>query len=122
VESIQYLSAHNLQILVRNYGNTPAHGVRVWKNDMESEPTEEFAFEDQSPDGISGEQMLQPKEVWRIRAGTQHRKEFPWFIYGHIDYRDIYARKWRTTSCYMQDPSVDSFVPYRRHNSEEQLG
>jgi len=46
------------------------------------------------------------------------------YIYGHIDYRDIYRRRWLATFCQSWEPwgtvGVE-FVPYQEHNDKTEL-
>ena len=44
------------------------------------------------------------------------------FVWGHVYYRDIYGRSWRTKFCREWEPwhpYGERFVPYSEHNGED---
>ena len=48
-------------------------------------------------------------------------KKISLYFYGHINYTDIYKKKWRRDFCYVYEPwrpMAQRFVPYHEHNEE----
>jgi hypothetical protein len=46
------------------------------------------------------------------------------YFYDHIDYTDIYQRRWKREFCYVWEPWLpvdDRFVTYKEHNEENQI-
>ena len=53
-----------------------------------------------------------------------NNKEGSLYFYGHIDYTDIFNRKWRHYFCWAYEPwrtPGHQFTPYKEHNYEEEI-
>ena len=47
------------------------------------------------------------------------------YVYGHIDFTDIYGSRWQRNYCYLYEPwgpRIDPFVSHAEHNNEKYLG
>jgi len=114
-----------LTIKVKNFGQTPAYDVIVFGY-VTSIPH----FSSMLPDDFF---TNVPRDV--IQTGSKHvvydvrplkqarAKQASIYVWGHIYYRDIYNRPWRTLFCYIWEPwhpPGARFVPYEKYNSEDQ--
>jgi hypothetical protein len=130
-----------LVIKVKNFGQTPASNVVVFGSVSVTQGAfllpEKF-FDTILPDRVdpnnrtfTSKFVLQPQQSATskhammdvrqiIPARQRHATVFVW---GHIYYRDIYERSWRTMFCYVWEPwhtHGARFVPYDKHNGEDQ--
>ncbi|MFZ1905197.1 MAG: hypothetical protein WAU56_07380 [Steroidobacteraceae bacterium] len=128
---------------IKNYGQTPATDVSVHMNfqpvpDFGADLPADFgypdyeAFQGTSVEVFASRQIVEPgksietrtvlRDISALRAA--HAGKARVFFYGHIDYTDIYNRRWRKDYCYSYEwwrPEGDRFVPYKAHNEEHQL-
>jgi hypothetical protein len=134
---IGYVHRDFLEVTLRNFGQTPAYDVHVWVN---WQPT---PFGQTLPSGFSYPDtgigtrlgpMLSREVLNRDQTHTEmiaifdlspfiltQRKLTMLYLYGHIDYRDIYGNKWQATFCESWEPwsTVNvEFVPCNNHNEE----
>ena len=124
---------------IRNAGNSPALDLQMWANWASVSPFGNYLSENfnyplpESTDTeISRSILMQQQTVsTRIRIpednlnlfGQAIQKMTTMFVYGKIDYRDIYGRKWCRDFAYSWEhwQTVGStFVPAHTHNSETQ--
>jgi hypothetical protein len=131
-----------LLVTVRNFGSTPAYDVRIWVN-WQTMPfaqrlPDAFEFLDR---GVVSPNVPQPTLSQHILHRDQNhlaqiairdlrpfistnRQERSLYVHGHIDYRDIYRRRWSATFCQSWEPWTKSgveFIPYREHNDEREV-
>ncbi len=126
-------------LTVKNYGNTPASNVitRVnWQTvDFGTMLDKTFSYPDYesitnpnigrviSKFSLLQQQLRESKHpVPNVDLfGQARQKKKNLYLYGHVDYRDIYGRKWRRNFSYIWEPwqTVGSqFVPDQAHNDE----
>lgn len=114
---------------INNFGKTPATEVTMWVKIEEGE-TPTFAY----GDAHSVNQRLLPGQafsVWLKDAelnllfaadNTVARK--PVFLYGMVEYGDIYTRRWRMRFCFRYEPKQPQphhFIAYHEHNDEQEI-
>lgn len=137
--SIGHIHKDFILLTIKNFGLTPAYDTRIWVNWQstaypqrlsdrfsypdqgivdENEPqvtvSQHVLHRDQSYTGIIAIYDLSPFIL------TKQQKTML-YIYGHIDYRDIYHRRWSATFCQSWEPWSTvgmEFVPYQEHNDE----
>lgn len=136
--------------VVKNYGATPASDVSTYANVIAVQNINgstytklppDFDFPDQLPNGPEAEHsrvvshfMLQPQQHYRsrvplskpepVREIDKGARDETLYIYGHVDYTDIYSRRWRNVFCFMYErnfPVGERFLPYETHNEEIQV-
>jgi hypothetical protein len=104
-----------IRVTVMNYGATPAKNVEFYGNWEFVQPDvihlpDDFTFPDKPycpPERLYGGQTIFPKNTLEsqrlhcpeeiaklLQAGTWNA-----VFYGHIDYQDIFNKKWKTTYC-----------------------
>jgi len=121
-----------LTIDIENYGQTPATKVRVfnsWHTIPKGEKLpEDFSFpsKDQCPDALKSETTLYPHVPYGAVAETPACKEAllmiaqsvagvsELYLYGHIDYRDIFDEPHKTTFCLEWTSGTSAYCG--RHN------
>jgi hypothetical protein len=128
-------------LTVKNFGQTPAFDVVVFCHAVATEGAsllEADFFQKMQPDRIDPNSgvftsrfTLQPQQSAesksaildvRLFSAARKRKKTI-YLWGHIYYRDIYQRPWRTRYCYVWEPwhpPGARFVPYIRYNDEDQ--
>jgi len=127
-----------LIIDLRNYGQTPAYDVQWYVNWVPVTPfgsrlPDYFPYDDYGLDveGVRG-YIIEPgrENITRTRIDKLKffrdaiKQETSLYIFGHVDYSDIYNRRWHRTFSYMYEPwrpDGDRFHPDRRHNEEVQI-
>lgn len=101
----------------KNYGQTPAHDMTIWKQLVQEEPK---IYDHQRL--LVDEQMLHPTQGYsvdvRIPEGYDSTSFAGWFVYGRFIYRDVFKRWWVTKFCY-QCAGPNGFVPVGPYNKEE---
>jgi hypothetical protein len=136
-----YVHRDFLEVILKNFGLTPAYDMRLWVNwqpmPYPQRLPDVFKYPDHgatSPDqpGPTLSQNILHKDqahtgtiaIFDLRPfiSTQ-RQETMLYIYGHIDYRDIYGKRWQATFCQSWEPwsSAGEFVPYTEHNDEKRI-
>lgn len=102
----------NLKIRPKNYGSTPAFDTSIYCCAHTARPAN-FAINA----ALFGRQMLHPgMEQSHHVPSPKHAEEFS--VWGHIVYRDIHNRWWRTNFFYAhQKESV--FIPEPEYNEEK---
>jgi hypothetical protein len=128
-----------LNVTIRNFGQTPAHDVTVFAYTIyttpfgSTPPNDWFeTIDDTRGRSILSRFVLQPQQsavskhfqlnVLPLRQARLRQTSV--YVWGHIYYRDIYNRPWRTLFCYAWEPwhvSGQRFVPYEHHNGEDQI-
>jgi hypothetical protein len=127
-------------VTIKNFGLTPAYDVRIWVNWTTTNFAESlpygFSYQDyeikESPSPISSQHILQRDQqndsniaIFDLRPFISTQKQQSMlYIYGHIDYIDIYSRRWSAVFCQSWEPWSDAgleFVPYQEHNGETEL-
>ncbi|MBI1866714.1 MAG: hypothetical protein HYS06_00150 [Methylocystis sp.] len=126
-----------ITVFVRNSGSTPARSVKIRVN-WTSTPwgvglPENFEFRD--PDAIkvpglsdlTSSGVVHPNTSYENRSGitdarafiSARNKQSIMFLYGHIDYVDIFDKPQTTIFCYIYEPWAEDsriFEPCPKHN------
>jgi hypothetical protein len=130
-------SPDRLLVRLKNFGSTPSNRTSVWVN---WQPTpfpqrlpENFTYPDY--DGVTGGDVrpvwsratvfpdqihisfVQVNDLTAFRDAVARRVSL--YLYGHIDYADVYGRPHTTTFCFTYDVTRtgrDRFIPYEEHN------
>jgi hypothetical protein len=126
-----------LVIEIKNFGQTPANYARAWVNWAPMEYLhrlpDDFTFEDadtvQAGDvrPIFSEATIFPDQSIKLQVIINDLTPFrnavgkraSTYVWGHIDYDDIYGKGQITTFCYMYNPfgvNGEDFTPYEKHN------
>lgn len=125
---------------IKNYGSTPAKDVTVtssWKTQpFPYQLPQNFEYPDlkghlpPSLDLIKSKVVIHPGQEWKSKIAVHDvspfidasKQKVMLFLYGHVDYSDIYDQKHRTDFCYVYEPGTqgeDPFVPYSVHNQAD---
>jgi len=134
-----YIFKDVISVTFKNFGLTPAYDVQIWVNWVPMPYPQRLPDAFPYPDyGVTGFDVPAPTRTRHILHKDQshtsiiaipdlrpfiatRRQETMLYIYGHIDYRDIYGRRCKATFCQSWEPwsSVGvEFVPYQEHNDE----
>ena len=94
-----------LRLVVRNFGESPAHDVTIWREASLKLPSDILkAIEDPGP--IEDQVLLFPKHEYSTLVTKQDStitaETFFW-TWGAIRYRDIYGRWWITSYCFTHE-------------------
>lgn len=128
---------------VKNYGQTPATDVSVHMNfvfipTFAQDLPDNFGYPDYEAVTGAGVGIVASRQIIEPGKSIEPRTALPdisalrdaparktsVFFYGHIDYTDIYDRRWRKSYCYSYEwwrPAGDRFVAYKAHNEEHQI-
>ncbi|MGO8952085.1 MAG: hypothetical protein ACLPWS_02810 [Rhodomicrobium sp.] len=125
---------------IKNFGQTPAQDVMTVVNWQPIIPfgawlPDDFGYRDQdtlNTIASAGRSVVDRDSTHfstvnlnTLRAFRDaENKTCSLYLYGHIDYTDVYDRRWRREFCYIWEPwrpSGARFVPYREHNREYQI-
>lgn len=127
---------NNIILSFQNHGATPARNAEAWLS-WQTAPfghslPESFTFDDKTPNLPKNivmnrsKQVIFPHSFWKTRVAVLNPKPFfearnnnkSLYLYGHIDYDDIFGEKHRTQFCYVYDHhnKIDSFEPYSKNN------
>lgn len=141
--SVGWIWPDVLLVNYKNFGITPASEVYIhvnWidlpygmilpddfgyidKNDAIFEGTEpNYSYE--IVDGGQGKITTVNIPNANIFKEAKSRKKFV-YIYGHIDYTDIYKCRWQRSFCFLYEPwgpRSDPFVAHSQHNDEKKIG
>ena len=102
-----------LKLRINNYGQTPSRDTTIWFGYSESGTPVQFAV-----DGpLSGKQMLHPGMGFDTDVVSPPVSNDKFWFWGHIVYRDIYERWWRTNFCYVHRGESE-FAPVGNRNNE----
>ncbi len=122
---------------IKNFGATPANKVSChvsWINRQFAHSLEEnYSYPDLDgnlPDGakfIPAEAVIFPQTTWHVTVAITDispfrkakNREETMFLYGHIDYEDIYGNKHTSKFCYNYQPFDDTrllFIPIGPYN------
>jgi hypothetical protein len=140
--TLGYVHQDFLVMIFKDFGLTPAYDVRIWVNwqpmpypqrlpDKFGYPDQGMASPDQPQPTLSQHIVHKDQRYTAIIAIVDLRpfiatrnQQTMLYIYGHIDYRDIYRRRWQATFCQSWEPWSPvgvEFVPYSEHNDETEL-
>jgi hypothetical protein len=126
--------ARGIKIRVKNYGQTPAHHVSIIHTAFEDAQPDTYRHPSSSEADNLGNQMLHPGQSLNyfavasegskcvdrvIDVGLHQLRTF--YVYGRIDYMDIYKRWWVTYFSERYDPSKPDgkrCTPHHHHNYE----
>lgn len=110
-----------LRVRIKNHGVTPASNVSIWTNVVEDIPPDGFAHPDiHAP--VLGGYLVAPQQHCTINTVPQKTKEDPsFFVYGHIDYTDIFKDRWTVHYCHRYRGNSE-FFPHPHHNKESYVG
>lgn len=133
---------HSLvEVTIKNFGQTPAYNVtgalNLYCGAWMTRLSEDFQYADAGqewPEGIINFHAVETIDRDQARTryvsftpkgkeffdGAKKRYVLLW-VYGHIDYDDIYGRKWIRNFCYLFQPWAvveHRFTPYDKHNDE----
>jgi hypothetical protein len=120
-------------IAIENHGQTPAINVQVFNSWHETPNGEylpsDFSFPDKEecPDALKSIALLYPKAPPAFSVAATPNCKTPWatviralsgastlYLYGHIDYLDMFRERHTTTFCLTWASGVSSYCP--RHN------
>ena len=134
---------------IKNYGSTPAYEVFIHvqvvgisskdsRQNFSLNLPNDFDFLDRVPNEglekgrVISRQTLQPaqtavpkvpfSDVGGLRKA--HAKENTLYAFGHIDYTDIFKRRWSNVFCFLYEPwrpEGHRFIPYERNNYEKRI-
>jgi hypothetical protein len=124
-----------IRLTMKNFGATPASQVHAWINwifgPFGSRLPSEFDFPDfgreqesldlrpiwTKPTLFPGQTRKQPVSVNDARGFHRAlRKEGSAFVYGHIDYVDVFGAPHQTLFCFYYDEVTGEFEPHEEHN------
>lgn len=127
-------------VTTRNYGNTSAYDVRTSVNLVATAAgnklPDDFSYMDISGPTADRESYKEPVIIepgrshvvrcpyaseFRKKVDEARMKKINLYVYGHIDYSDIFNRRWERTFCFHYAPHAgakDKFAYYERHNNE----
>lgn len=111
-----------LRVRIRNHGVTPSNKTCIWTNIANSLTHKEFAYQDvNSP--VLQNYLVAPKQHCTVNVVPRVAREAPetFFVYGHIDYTDIFGDRWRVDFCHEHQVS-GGFFPHPEHNHEKYVG
>jgi hypothetical protein len=128
VEAVRTEKNGTIAIYTLNYGKTPARNAAMYFHIMDGDsPSSELN------DGLcklgANPQILHPGQSFGKILGE--RKPFePFFIYGYVDYSDIFGHRWRFRFAYshdykrLSDPKGrnDEWIAHTEHNDEQDMG
>lgn len=132
-EPATFVPADFLRLTVSNFGLTPAKRVLVVANWAAMPLNRNFSYTFDYRDQITkdeiaaaGRPTIDPNHVYRVALPLSKLKPFrdaaaqtaTIYIYGHIDYSDIFGRRWRRDFCYIHDARRGPVSPYFEHNDE----
>lgn len=127
-------------LTIKNFGSTPALQVTAranWKSlPFLHQPPLDFTFPDldqnvpKELDLITSKTVVDPSESWITRVAIHDitpflkaaRKKSSLYIYGHIDYTDIYGKDHHSNFCYVYqpyEPRLPDLIPYSSHNEAD---
>jgi hypothetical protein len=126
--------ARGIKIRVKNYGQTPAHHVSIIQTCFEVAQPDTYRHPAITDNDKLANQMLHPDQAFNhfvigsegtqcvdrvIDVGLHYLS--PFYVYGRIDYMDIYKCWWVTYFCERYDPSKPEgkrCTPHHHHNYE----
>lgn len=126
----------SISVLFENYGTTPALNAKCHLNWVFEPPGHSLPngydfkdLEQKLPLGLGfsrSEPVIYPHSQWRTAVPLIDQSEFikakrmekTLFIYGHVDYKDIFRENHSSNFCFIYEPSdgKDKFVPFSQHN------
>jgi hypothetical protein len=116
--SFEGAGSDTLVLGIKNFGQTPAQDVLLYFNYSVPRPQHGIG---ESMGPFKGRQMLHPGMGVNFSPASPESCEYFWY-WGHITYRDIFNRWWRTNFCYSHSPvtdfTPDTFDPTGAHNNE----
>ena len=115
------LPGGRVQIMTVNYGRTPAHHATLWARELDRPPQ---TFDYTGGEFIIRNQIVQPQQRFGRVAGVRTAQSAPFFIYGYVEYTDIFEHRWRYLFAYNFNSAWggDRFQAHIEHNEEEDLG
>jgi hypothetical protein len=134
-----YVYRDLVRVRVKNFGSTPTTVLTVVVNWQDMTPLgsylpSDFPYGDlgKDPDVIH-RFMLDPGDTETVKIRMEkigiwreaRQKKFSLYVYGHIDYIDVFKFKWRRDFCYAYEPWAsdgDRFVAYGQNNRERRTG
>ena len=111
------------KMALMNYGNTPASNLLVYRRVVDGPPAI-FDYPTEGQDHTQGillqGSIIFPKQ--RVPFIWLHDRRFMEgrFVYGYIDYTDIFKTNWRCRFAY-QHTRYAEFVPHHEHNYEQEI-
>jgi hypothetical protein len=107
----------------RNYGGTPATNVSMHVRVIEG-LNPPIDFEKDVPKLEVMQTVFPGQGVGKI-VDPAKRRQHRFFLYGYIDYDDVFGGKWRRRFAFTHDPDRpgrgdDSWVAYHRNNDENE--
>lgn len=128
-------------ITIKNYGSTSAYDVRTSVNLVATTAgdklPDDFLYKDikssiPDQDSYTEPVIIEPdrshivrcpyNSEFRKKIDEANMKKIGLFVYGHIDYSDVFNRRWERTFCFRYTPHAgpkDKFTCYERHNNEK---
>ncbi len=124
----EVVSERRLSVRMRNLGKTPSINTTIRATITIAEPLHEIDDPGKPVSFGLNPQMIYPgksydtkflldKDILLAVFGMR-----PFYVYGHIDYEDIFLECWRTRFCWEFNPADQEFYPYKKYNDEKPLG
>ncbi len=130
------LERNRIRFVLKNFGSTPARNVVIYASWQPEpflhQPSADFSFLDlrqRQQEGIelpTSKVVIQKDQQWPtdiavhdltpFRQAAHQEKTI--YLYGHINYEDVYGEAHETKFCYILQPDW-ILVPYRRNNSAD---
>jgi hypothetical protein len=109
-----------VQIYTVNYGKTPAHNATLWARELDGPPIQ---FDYTEGNFVIRNQLVQPGQLFGRVAG-ERTPDNPFFIYGYVEYTDIFKNIWRYRFAYSFNSAWggDRFQAHAEHNDEIYIG
>lgn len=123
-----------IKIRVENYGATTAHHVSIIQTCFEEAQPDTYRHPPTTKADKLANQMLHPRQAFNHFVPSSKGTECvdrvidvclhqfrPFYVYGRIDYMDIYKRWWTTFFCEQYDPGKPEgkrCTPHHHHNYE----
>lgn len=128
---------------IKNYGKTPASNMLCWTNwvnvpGIGVRLPDDFAFDDFDSIAVEGADIVRSRML--LNAGQEYApltvvtdfapfreaesRTHTMFLYGHIDYTDIYEKTWQHDFCFVYAPSLPPpahLTRYDQHNGEKNI-
>jgi hypothetical protein len=117
-----HFGPEGLKLRIRNHGNSPASDVTIYTNIAQEIPPG-FTYPDEQPPVLRG-YLVAPRQhaAVNVRPLVPVEKKERYFLYGHIDYADIFGDRWSVLYCHEhQTGERGGWFPHPEHNRENAL-
>lgn len=113
-----------VKIFMTNYGQTPALDASMRVCILDHAPDTDVELDDSKcGDPVVGPQWVQPHQKFGKIVGQKDADQ-DFFIYGFVDYKDIFGGKWRARFAYSHEAmrifsGDDRWIAHKSHNDEQ---